>query len=226
MDAAVLDRFELPSSLGAFAQETPLLAGAVVAILVALLGSLLGRGLPRTGRVLRLGGNLALAAVLAMTTLQVIRFSHPEFDLALPQLGLPEQRVEGAETHVQLGKDGHYWVEAKVNGDSRRFLVDTGATVTAVSEDIVEESGITADRARMPVQLRTANGSVAAQLATIDELSFGNIVARDLDAVIAPGMGGMNVLGMNFLSRLKGWRVEDGVLILVPHHPQPVDSAA
>jgi len=51
-------------------------------------------------------------------------------------------------------------------------------------------------------------------------MAFGNVVARDLDAVIAPGTGGLNVLGMNFLSRLKSWRVEDGELILVPHHPQ------
>jgi aspartyl protease family protein len=43
---------------------------------------------------------------------------------------------------------------------------------------------------------------MAARLATIETLAFGNVVARDLDAVIAPGIGGMNVLGMNFLSRL------------------------
>ena len=40
--------------------------------------------------------------------------------------------------------------------------------------------------------------------------------------MIAPGLNGINVLGMNFLSRLQGWRVEDGTLILVPHNPQPI----
>jgi aspartyl protease family protein len=29
---------------------------------------------------------------------------------------------------------------------------------------------------------------------------------------------------MNFLSKLKSWRVEDNVLILTPNHPQPVES--
>jgi aspartyl protease family protein len=38
--------------------------------------------------------------------------------------------------------------------------------------------------------------------------------------VIAPGLGETNVIGMNLLSRLASWRVEDGTLILVPHHPQ------
>jgi aspartyl protease family protein len=40
--------------------------------------------------------------------------------------------------------------------------------------------------------------------------------------VVSPAFGNMNVVGMNFLSRLKSWRVEDGVLILQPHHPQAV----
>jgi aspartyl protease family protein len=38
--------------------------------------------------------------------------------------------------------------------------------------------------------------------------------------VVSPAFGDTDVLGMNFLSRLKSWRVEDGVLVLVPHHPQ------
>jgi aspartyl protease family protein len=68
--------------------------------------------------------------------------------------------------------------------------------------------------------MRTANGTVRAELVTIDELRFGSVVARDLDAVVAPGLGDANVIGMNLLSRLASWRVEDNTLILVPHHPQ------
>ena len=64
--------------------------------------------------------------------------------------------------------------------------------------------------------LGTANGTVTAELTTVPSLSFGNIRAEGLDAVIAPNLGRTNVLGMNFLSRLKGWRVEDGNLILSP----------
>jgi len=74
--------------------------------------------------------------------------------------------------------------------------------------------------------LRTANGTVPAQLVTIGELTLGNVVARDLDAVVAPGMEGTSVLGMNFLSRLASWRVEGRTLILVPHHPQAGEPSA
>ena len=200
--------------------QSPLLAAAMVAIVVALAGSLIGGATPRIGRIMRTGGNLALIAVVGMTVLQVARLSNPALDLALPQVGLPAQRVAGSETRVPLAPDGHYWIKATVNGEPRRFLVDTGATLTAVSQDFAERSGIEPAPGRMPVQLRTASGTMTAQLASIAEFGFGNIVARDLDAVIVPGLDGMNVLGMNFLSRLKSWRVEDGELVLVPHHPQ------
>ena len=200
--------------------QSPLLAAAVIAIIVTLAGSLIDGASPRIGRILRAGGNLALIAVVGMTALQVARLSNPALDLALPQVGLPAQRVAGSETRVPLSSDGHYWIKAMVGGKPRRFLVDTGATLTAVSEDFAKQSGIEPAPGRMPVQLRTANGALTARLATIPEFAFGNIVARDMDAVIVPGMDGMNVLGMNFLSRLKGWRVEDGELVLVPHHPQ------
>ncbi len=72
----------------------------------------------------------------------------------------------------------------------------------------------------------TANGTVQADMTTIGELRFGNVAARGLDAIIAPGLGPTNVIGMNLLSRLKSWRVEDGVLILVPHNPQDEVPAA
>ena len=39
--------------------------------------------------------------------------------------------------------------------------------------------------------------------------------------VVSPAFGETDVLGMNFLSRLKSWRVEGSTLILEPHHPQP-----
>jgi aspartyl protease family protein len=45
-------------------------------------------------------------------------------------------------------------------------------------------------------------------------------VARNLKVVTALGLGELDVLGMNFLSRLQSWRVEGNTLVLVPHHPQ------
>jgi aspartyl protease family protein len=77
----------------------------------------------------------------------------------------------------------------------------------------------------LPVILRTANGDIRAQTAEIAELRLGNIVARELAVVVSPAFGRVDVLGMNFLSRLKSWRVEGKTLILVPHHPQAAEGS-
>ena len=71
-----------------------------------------------------------------------------------------------------------------------------------------------------PVVLQTANGAAPAETGKVDELRVGNIVARNLRIVTSPGLGNLDVLGMNFLSKLESWRVEGQTLILVPHHPQ------
>lgn len=199
-------------------------SGLLIATVAAVLGSILGGGIARHyagfGRFLATTSTIALAGILVVVMLQVSRFD-PRLDIAVPELGLPRQTVSGGETRVPLAADGHYWIEAEVNGEPARFLVDTGATLSAVSVPLAQRADLTARTGGVPVRISTANGTVSAELTTIDSLRFGSVKAGGLDAVIAPNIGQTNVLGMNFLSRLKSWRVEGTTLILVPNHPQP-----
>jgi aspartyl protease family protein len=201
--------------------QSGLLMAAVGAMLLGLVGSMVLRPVPFVGRLLRLTSTLALMGILVLVVLQLSRLD-PRFELAVPQIGLPQQTVEGDETQIRLGRDGHYWLRAEINGHPANFLVDTGATLTAISTDTAAAAGLSPRDAGLPIRMQTANGAVAAQLTTIDELRFGNIAARGLDAVIAPGLGRTNVIGMNFLSRLASVRMEGDRMILVPHNPQPV----
>ncbi|MCW1427905.1 TIGR02281 family clan AA aspartic protease [Novosphingobium sp. JCM 18896] len=202
-----------------FLREQPLLALAVAAIFAVTLGGMIKRATPRLGGLIQGLGNLSLVAALLLTIVQVARLTTGN-DLALPQIGLPEQRVTGGETRIAMSNDGHFWLQAQVNGRPYRFLVDTGATLTALSESTATEAQVPIQPLRQSVMMKTANGTIRAELARIDEMRFGNVVARDLDAVIAPGLGETNVLGMNLLSRLASWRVEGRTLVLVPNHPQ------
>jgi aspartyl protease family protein len=68
----------------------------------------------------------------------------------------------------------------------------------------------------MPVVLETANGSIQAQSGRADRVQIGPLTTRNLDVVVAPNFGEFDVLGMNFLSRLKSWRVEGDTLVLEP----------
>lgn len=210
---------QLAHSLSELPQSSLLLA-AVAAMAIGVLGSVLARWVPALGRMLRVASTLGLMGILLLVVVQLSRMDS-RFDLAVPELGLPRQVVEGGETRVELSRDGHFWLQGEMNGYPARFLVDTGATLTAISAETAQAAGLEGRAGGLPVRMQTANGAVAARLTSIDELRFGNVTARGLDAIIAPGLGPTNVIGMNLLSRLASWRVEGDTLILVPHHPQP-----
>ena len=192
---------------------------ALYAIGAALLILLLQR-IPFVGRIIRFAISLGLFAFLIFILLQQAPYQ-PELSRIASSLGLDDQKVEGKELRVRMASDGHFWVKASINGVERRMLIDSGATITAVSQSTARAAGIDAHSGFTPVVLRTANGVAPAQTGSVDELRVGNIVARNLKIVTAPGLGGLDVLGMNFLSKLESWRVEGRTLILVPHHPQP-----
>ena len=197
-----------------------LLLAALGAMLLGIVGSIMLRPVPVLGRLMRAASTLALMGILVLVVVQLSRMD-TRFDLAVPEVGLPEQVVEGGETRLTRAPDGHFWLRAEINGYPANFLVDTGATLTAVSDQTAAAAGLTPRQVGVPLRMQTANGTVSAELTTIDELRFGNVVAHGLDAAIAPGLGPTNVIGMNFLSRLSSVRLEGETMILVPHNPQP-----
>lgn len=130
--------------------------------------------------------------------------------------GKPIQRADGQTLRISAGPDGHYWVDGTVNGTPARFLIDSGATVTALSENAARAAGLNVDPNAMPVVLQTANGPVNAQRSSVSTLAVGPVQVSDLPVVISSAFGDVNVIGMNMLSRLRRWSVEDGEMTLTP----------
>lgn len=129
------------------------------------------------------------------------------------RMGLAEQVVEGDTVRIRQSVDGHFWAQVRLNGVERRMLIDSGATSTAISEATAKAIGIT-PRRMPPVILTTGNGQIEAARGRVETLRIGGLETRDLPVVIAPTFDDVEVIGMNFLSRLQGWRVEQGTLIL------------
>ena len=202
-----------------------LLSYAAIAIALLLVVNLIARRIPLIGLALRLGC-WALLLVLLVGAVRQRQMFDPYFAKLTRFLNLTndEQQVSGKELRIPMSRDGHFWVRARVGGIERRMLIDSGATITALSVETAEAAGLAPDRAPFPVILKTANGDVSARTSSVDELRIGNIVARHLAVVVSPAFGDTEVIGMNFLSKLKSWRVEGNMLILVPHHPQSVDD--
>lgn len=192
----------------------------VAAIAVSAIGSLMVRRKVPLGLMVRRASTVVLGGVLLVVVLQLSRFDS-RLEIAVPRFGLPEQIVEGGETRIPMAPDGHFWLRAQINGVPANFLVDTGATLTAISRELADRAAIEPRPGGLPITINTANGPVSAELSTIGEMRFGSVAARGLDVVIAPSLGQTNVVGMNLLSRLASWRVEGSTMILVPNNPQP-----
>ena len=188
-------------------------------LLILPISALIARRVPMVRVVTMLATWAALFAVLALVVAQREKFD-PYLARVTSMLHLSDQEVVGSEVRIRMSADGHFWAAVSVSGVERRMLIDSGATITALSTDTAAAMGLKVAKPLFPVLIQTANGQVSAETTTVGTLRLGNIVARDLPAVVAPAFGDTDVLGMNFLSRLKSWRVEGRTLILVPHKPQ------
>lgn len=155
-------------------------------------------------------------------------FNHrDEIDAFFARMGgYEEQRAEGGAVRIRMARDGHFWANVKLNGYERRMLIDSGATITALSAKTAAAAGVDPRSGKMPVTIETANGAVEAASAKIDKIEIGPLKAEDLNVVVAEAFGDMDVLGMNFLSRLKSWRVQGNELILEPDGANAVEAAA
>lgn len=121
-------------------------------------------------------------------------------------LGLVELRMQG---------DGHYHADAEVNGRSVPVLVDTGATLVALTYEDAEAAGIFVRPSDYTAISHTANGTARFAPITIDRVSIGGITVRHVQAAVSErGKLGVTLLGMAFLSKLNRVEMRDGKLLL------------
>ena len=126
-------------------------------------------------------------------------------------VGTPVQ--EGRETRIPMAIDGHFWVNARLNGRDVKFLVDSGATMTTVDRDTAKAAGVEISPQR-DQYVRTGNGIVRVASGRADVLTVGGISRSDVALQITDN-DDLNVLGMNYLSSLSRWSVEGRWLVLV-----------
>ncbi|MGZ8348400.1 MAG: retropepsin-like aspartic protease family protein [Allosphingosinicella sp.] len=123
-----------------------------------------------------------------------------------------EQTAPG-EIRIRQAPDGHFWVNAEINGKSVRFLVDSGATTTSLARATADRVGIEPSGG-LQAMVQTANGVVMVDRGRAGTLKVGPIERQDVAVHISDAFGDLNVIGMNFLSTLSGWSVEGRTLVL------------
>jgi aspartyl protease family protein len=118
------------------------------------------------------------------------------------------------EMRFAVNRDGHYQVNARVNGAYVTFLVDTGATDVVLTMLDAQRIGFDPAKLRFTQRAETANGMVRAAPVTLDEIALGSIVIDHMPASVNEAPMSQSLLGMRFLNQLRSWRVEGQTLIL------------
>lgn len=197
--------------------DTAVQALFLALLLILPLSSLIARRLPVRDVVKMIGAWIAIFALVMLVVAGRDRIADMWSRVARHVGGSDDQTIVGQDVRIRKSDDGHFWASASVDGVATRMLIDSGATTTAISADTARVANLDLDDSPFASVVSTANGSIAVQRSTLPSLQIGTISAHDLPVIVSPAFGDTDVLGMNFLSRLKGWRVEGDTLILQPH---------
>lgn len=117
----------------------------------------------------------------------------------------------GQTLRIPQAIDGHFYVDAMLNGHKVRFLVDSGATMTTIGRATAASADVTVSDRRDQTVL-TGNGAVQVASGRAQSLDIGSITRSDVGLHVADA-DDLNVLGMNYLSTLKRWSVEGRWLV-------------
>ena len=109
--------------------------------------------------------------------------------------------VGGHTVVIDRSSDHHYYVDGSVNGTSVRFMVDTGASETALTEDDARAIGIKLDPSNYEVLGDGASGLVRGQYVRLEAIDVQGIRQVDAQAVVVPGAQ-VSLLGQPFLEKV------------------------
>jgi len=128
----------------------------------------------------------------------------------------PTQTSIGQHTmELVSGRDGHFRVDARVEGRHIEFMIDTGASVVVLRETDAAQIGLHPMPRDYTALVSTANGRTKAAPAKLERIEIGDITVFDVPALIMPDEAlSQNLLGVSFLSRLRRYEFADGRMVL------------
>lgn len=110
---------------------------------------------------------------------------------------------------------GHFQVNARVEGKRMEFMVDTGASVVALTATDARKLGLHPSQREFTAEVKTANGTVRAAPTQLDRVDIDDVTVRNVAALIMPDEAlGENLLGLSFLSKLRRFEYSNGKLLL------------
>ncbi len=109
--------------------------------------------------------------------------------------------------------DGHFYADVNVNFGKVRFLVDTGASMVALTGDDARKLGLNWSADELQPVARGASGDVRGKQVTIDKMQIGNFQANNVPAAIIPEGLDVSLLGQSFLARVGSVNIQDDKMV-------------
>lgn len=158
------------------------------------------------------GGLVAQSGLTTQVQLTATDKSPDGFSVAYNSLK-SESDAAADTLHLTQQANGHYISAGSINGFPLVFMVDTGASMVAISSGMAAQAGITKCTPRI---FSTANGKVQGCVAVVPAMTFGGFRLSDIEVAVMPNMSSEGLLGMAVLRRFRLEQANDTLIISRP----------
>ena len=167
-------------------------------------------GKPRTVAVGATVEGIKLVSVTGNEAVVELKGKRVLLRLGDAQVNLGGKASEGGGKQIVLTAQsgGHFHANGAINGQSVRFMVDTGATLVAMDKYEAERLGLDYKNGRRGIT-RTANGDVPVYATKLASVRIGDVLVYNVDAVVSPAPMPYILLGNSFLTRFQMKREND-----------------
>jgi aspartyl protease family protein len=125
------------------------------------------------------------------------------------------QSINELDRSIELKRDdnGYFYADVQINGAPVHMLIDTGATVVALSRDDAHMAGIATSIGMNDVVGQGADGVVKGEQVTLDRVTLGDKTVEQLPAIVL-NSGGQSLLGQSFLGKFASVKIEGDKMVL------------
>ena len=122
------------------------------------------------------------------------------------------RRADGS-VELHRASDGHFYADVEINGSKIHALVDTGASVIALSREDARSAGVATSIGMNEVVGQGADGAVHGEVVTLDRIQLGDKEAEKMSAIIL-NSGEQSLLGQEFLSKFESVQIKGDKMVL------------
>ncbi len=119
-----------------------------------------------------------------------------------------------SEVRIRRASDSHFYADTLVQGRQVRMLVDSGASLVALTRNDAEAIGIDVDRLPIGGTAQTAGGAVPLRTVLLDSVDVDGITIRNVEAAVVDANMGVSLLGQSYLAKLAAVNVEGDTMTL------------